>query len=68
MYYTGVVAGLVRGQPVLLLEDHDPHARAPARELPAHGQADDPAADDADRARTHATIIAGRSDSAMMTP
>jgi hypothetical protein len=53
------VAGLVRREPVLLLEDDEPQARAPADQLPADGQAEDPAADDADRSRAHAPIIAG---------
>ena len=41
----GVVPGLVRGEPVLLLEDVHAGPRIPARELATHGQADDAAPD-----------------------
>ena len=46
----GVVAGLVRGQPVLLLEDHDLDVWEPTGDLPAHRKAHDAASHDADRA------------------
>ena len=49
----GVVAGLVGGDPVLLLEHHDPAPGPPADELAADGQADDAAADDADALFPH---------------
>ena len=41
----GVVPGLVRGEPVLLLEEDDRGAGMPSRELAPHGQPDDAAAD-----------------------
>ena len=49
----GVVAGLVCGEPVLLLEDHDPGAGPAAAELAADREAEDAPADDADRRVAH---------------
>src|SRR5690606_9752730 len=45
---SAVVAGLVRGDPVLLLEDGDAGAGAVEGDVAGQGQSDDPRSDDAD--------------------
>jgi hypothetical protein len=60
VHHPRVVPGLVRGQPVLLLEDHDAGARPPSRELPTDRQTHDPAPDDPDRLLGHRAPVPGR--------
>ena len=50
----GVVAGLVGGEPILLLEDHHAHSWSAQGDLASDGQADDAASDDADALLAHA--------------
>src|SRR5690606_1594818 len=51
--HAAVPAGLVRGDPVLLLQHGDPCAGPLPGDPPGQGQPDDPAADDADVLAAH---------------